>query len=84
MLVVKKENDVTTYEIGILAVTSVGCGRYQIGTFESSKHEDAMAVLIALKKLPRPVAVSMGERSWWVHEGDLLFVAPVALPPSRG
>lgn len=77
MLVVKKENDVTTYEIGILAVSSVGCGRYQIGTFESSKHEDAMEVLIALKKLPRPVAVSMGACAWWVHEGDLLFVAPV-------
>lgn len=70
-----------TYEIGIVAVASVGTGRYRIGTFRADNLSDAMEVLSVLAKLPRPTAVNMaGGVSYWIHEGDLLFVAPAEAP----
>ena len=69
---------IARYEIGIVAVSSVGTDRYVIGTFGADNLNDAMEVLSVLNNLPRPAAMTMGGRSWWVHDGDLLYVAPAA------
>ncbi len=72
--------EIIRYEIGIVAVSSVGSSRYSFGSFGATKLDEAMEVLAALNKLPRPFAASMGGPAWWVHDGDMLFVAPMKNP----